>query len=83
MAKPNLTLQPSKGVVTEAAARVYAAYIAAGRVKDEDTEDWIKRSIREVFLLARTVDSSFYSDSEMPSEQQPVVEPPENEEPGG
>lgn len=76
MTKPNLTLQPSKGVVTQAAAQVYAAYVAAGRVKDEDADDWMKRAIREVYAIARAVDSSFYSDNEMPSEEQPVIEPP-------
>ena len=76
MTKPTLTLQPSKGVVTQAAAQVYAAYIANGRVKDEDTDDWMKRAIREVYSIARAVDSSFCSDNEMPSEEQPVIEPP-------
>jgi len=76
MTKPNLTLQPSKGVVTQAAAQVYAAYVAVGRVKDEDVDDWMKRAIREVYAIARAVDSSFYSDNEMPSEEQPVIEPP-------
>ena len=76
MTKPNLTLQPSKGVVTQAAAQVYSAYVAAGRVNDEDADDWMKRAIREVYAIARAVDSSFYSDNEMPSEEQPVIEPP-------
>lgn len=76
MAKPNLTLQPSKGVVVQAAAQVYAAYVAAGRVNDADTDDWIKRAIREVYTIARAVDSSFYSDNEMPADEQPVIEPP-------
>jgi hypothetical protein len=76
MSKPNLTLQPSKAIITQAAAEVYAAYIAAGRIKDEETDDWIKRSIREVFLIARIIDSSFYSDREMPADEQPVIAPP-------
>ena len=76
MTKPNLTLQPSKGVVTQAAAQVYAAYVAVGRVNDDETEAWMKRAIREVYAIARAVDSSFYSDNEMPSEEQPVIEPP-------
>jgi hypothetical protein len=76
MTKPDVTLQPSKGVVTQAAAQVLAAYIASGRVKDDETEQWIKRAIREVATIARTVDASFRSDEEMPDDQQTVVEPP-------
>lgn len=76
MSKPNITLRPSKAIITQAAAEVYAAYIAAGRVEDFETEEWIKRSIREAFTIAKTVDASFSSDNEMPSEEQPVIEPP-------
>jgi hypothetical protein len=80
MTKPDVTLQPSKGVVTQAAAQVFAAYVSSGRVKDEETDEWIKRAIREVVTIARTVDASFRSDQEMPVEEQPVVEPPETRE---
>jgi hypothetical protein len=61
MSKPDITLQPSKGIISEAAARIYAGYVAAGRVKDEDAETWIKRSIREAIVIAKTVDASIES----------------------
>jgi hypothetical protein len=80
MTKPDVTLQPSKGVVTQAAAQIFAAYVSCGRVKDDDTDEWIKRAIREVVTIARTVDASFRSDEEMPAEEQPVVKPPETGE---
>jgi hypothetical protein len=80
MTKPDVTLQPSKGVVTQAAAQIFAAYVAAGRVRDDETDDWIKRAIREVVTIARTVDASFRSDEEMPEEEPTVVRPPETGE---
>ena len=36
MDKTYLRLQPSEATVTQAAAQIYAAYIAAGRVPDPD-----------------------------------------------
>jgi hypothetical protein len=68
MSKPDVTLQPSKGVITQAAAQIYAAYIAAGRLQDDATDPWIKRSIREAITIARTVDASVQSDEELPAD---------------
>ena len=34
MNKSHLRLQPSEGIVVHAASRIYAAYIAAGRVPE-------------------------------------------------
>jgi hypothetical protein len=61
MSKPDITLQPSQRVVSDAAARIYAAYVAAGRVKDNDVETWIKRSIREAAAIAKTIGASIES----------------------
>jgi hypothetical protein len=67
MTKPDVTLRPSKGVLTSAAAQIYAAYIAAGQVEDDKVDDWIKRSIRESIAIARTIDASVQSDDELPA----------------
>jgi hypothetical protein len=72
MARPNVTLQPSKRVVTLAAAQIYAAYVAAGCVpKEEDTEVWMNRAVREAIALAQKVDVSVQSDEELPDEAKP------------
>ena len=72
MPRPNVTLQPSKRVVTLAAAQIYAAYIAAGWIqKEEDVTAWMDRSIREAIAIARTVDVSVQSDEELPDEAKP------------
>ena len=61
MSKPDITLQPSQRVISDAAARIYSAYVAAGRVKDDEVETWIKRSIREAAAIARAIGASIES----------------------
>ena len=75
MSKPDITLQPSKGVVSEAAARIYAAYIAAGLVKDEETDTWIKRSIREAIIIAKTINASVESHDTLSIDESMFVRP--------
>lgn len=75
MSKPDITLHPSKGVISEAAARIYAAYIAAGLVKDKETHAWIKRSIREAIIIAKTVNASVESHDELAIDEPIVVRP--------
>lgn len=64
MAKMALSLQPSESVVVQAAASIYAAYITAGKVTEGREEEWMKRSIREAFFIARTTDDAITSDNE-------------------
>jgi len=69
MPRLNVTLQPSKRTVTEAAARIYAAYVAAGWIqKEESAKSWMERSIQEAIHIARTVDATVQSDDELPDE---------------
>jgi|GEM_PF-657106 len=75
MSKPDITLQPSKGIISEAAARIYAGYIAAGLVKDEDVSAWIKRSIREAIIIAKTVNASIESHDTIAIDESIVVHP--------
>lgn len=69
MAKPDVTLDPSKGVVAQMAARIYAAYITRGAVKDGEEASWMQRSIREAVRIAKTVAASVESDDEPGSDQ--------------
>lgn len=64
MAKTALTLHPSESVVVRAAANIYAAYIAAGKVPEGQAEEWMKRSIQEALFIARTADDLIVSDNE-------------------
>jgi hypothetical protein len=65
MAKPSLTLHPSETAVFRAAATIYAAYIAAGRVKEGAEKEWMQRSLDEALWMARTADDMIHSDNEM------------------
>lgn len=72
MARPNVTLQPSKRTVTLAAAQIYAGYVAAGCVTSEEVAAaWIDRSIREAVVIARKVERCVQSDDELPDEEKP------------
>ena len=76
MAKPDVTLQPSKATVTLAAANIYAAYVVSGQVENDSAQSWIKRSIREAIGIARTVDACARSDAELPSTETETPLPP-------
>ena len=78
MTKPDITLEPSKGVVSQMAAQIYAAYVTRGAVKDGEEANWMQRSIREAVRIAKTVDVSIESDDEPNSD----VEPSGAETPG-
>jgi hypothetical protein len=65
MSRPTLMLQPSEGIVAQAAAAIYAAYIAAGRVPEGQEQAWIRRSIQESFPIARLTDEAIHSDGEV------------------
>jgi len=58
MSKPDITLEPSKGVISEMSARIYSAHIIRGDVRDGDEAQWMERSIREAIRIAKTVDAS-------------------------
>ena len=65
MAKTYLTLQPSEVAVVDAASRIFAAYVSSGRVKDEDVERWMERSIREAIRIALTTEKIIIAENEM------------------
>ena len=68
MAKAKIThlkLQHSESVVVQAAAQIYAAYIAAGRVPEGEEAQWMKRSIREAIRIADATDAAVISDEEI------------------
>ena len=65
MAKKHITLQHSESVIVQAAAQIYAAYIASGRVTEEGNTHYMKQAILEAIAIARGVDEAVISDGEM------------------
>ena len=63
--KRYLSLQPSEGIVVQVAGQIYAAYISAGKVREGDETEWMKRSIQEAIQIAKTVDEVVQSDEEL------------------
>ncbi|MFT5526915.1 MAG: hypothetical protein ACI9HK_004895, partial [Pirellulaceae bacterium] len=47
MAKTYLRLQPSEVAVLQSASTIYAAYIQSGQVNEENTDEFLQRSLRE------------------------------------
>ncbi len=66
ISKPRyITLQPSEQTLVTAAATVYAAYVAVGRVDDGQETEWMKRSIEVAYWMTQTIDDSFQADKEL------------------
>ena len=61
----HLKLQHSESIVVQAAAQIYSAYIAAGRVGDGEEARWMERSIREAIRIAKAPDAAVISDEEI------------------
>ncbi len=55
MAQPTISLQPSEIALFEAASRIYASYVASGRVTEGNENDMIDRSITEARRMASLV----------------------------
>ena len=65
MKRHYLTLQPSEGIVAAAAAQIYAAYVAGGRVPEGSESEWMARSVEQAIAIAKMTDESVVSDNEM------------------
>jgi hypothetical protein len=65
MGKPYIALQPSEGIIVQAAATIYAGYLTAGRVPEGSESDWIARSIKDAIRIAQTTDENVQSDNEV------------------
>ena len=76
MSKSFLTLQPSEGIVVQAAAQIYAAYIQSGQVGSGQEAEWMKKSIKEAMQLAKAIDELVVSDDDESDAEEQVPEPP-------
>ncbi|WP_166831271.1 hypothetical protein [Thalassoroseus pseudoceratinae] len=64
MSKPFVTLKPSEQAILNAAATIYAGYVAGGKVPDGAEKDWLRRSLKEAIALAQLTDESVMADGE-------------------
>jgi hypothetical protein len=66
MAEPEyLNLESNEIDVLAASARIYAAYIGAGRVAEGSEAQWMERSVAEAISLAKRVDARVLAKGEM------------------
>lgn len=65
MGKPYIALQPSEGIIVQAAATIYAGYLTAGFVSGANESEWIARSIKAAIRMAQTTDENVQSDDEV------------------
>ena len=60
-----VTLQSSEQTIVAAAATIYAAYIAAGRVEDGKKSAWMDRALKAAFQIAKKTDETVQADKEL------------------
>ena len=59
------SLQPSETAIFQAAANIFASYIAAGQVTDENQAEMMKKAIAASISMAQYVEDIIISDNEM------------------
>jgi hypothetical protein len=60
-------LQQSEGYIIQAAAQIYAAHLAAGRLEEGQEAACMEKSIRDAIRIAKTVDAAVIAEGEMDS----------------
>ncbi len=61
------SLQPSEMAVLAGASQIFAAYISAGKVTEENKNDYYKIAIKDAIRISRIVEKSIESDDELPA----------------
>jgi len=61
----DFSLQPSATIIFEAAANIYASYIVAGQITDENQAIKMEEAIEASISLARQVESIVGSDDQI------------------
>ena len=59
------SLQPSETAIFQAAANIFASYIAAGQVTAENQAEMMKKAIAASISMAQYVEDVIISDNEM------------------
>jgi hypothetical protein len=68
-------LQRSESIITLAAAEIFSAYVASGQVSDDNANEKVGRAVSFAIALARQVEESVQSDSELPPNAPPPRPP--------
>lgn len=63
--RPYIALQPSEAVLVQAAAQIFAAYIASGQCTPDKEDEYMKKSLRHAIRLAMTTDELVQADKEV------------------
>lgn len=61
------SLQTSEMAVFKCASQIFAAYISAGKVTEENKNDYYKIAIKDAIRIGRIVEKSIESDDELPA----------------
>ena len=65
MSRPYITLQPSEAVIVQAAAQIFAGYLASGRCSPEMEEECLRKSLKHAIRLAKSADDAVQADKEV------------------
>ena len=63
--KYHATLQPSETAIFQAAAHIFASYVASGKVTDENENQMIVKAIKTSISICDIVEKSVRSDDEI------------------
>ena len=63
--KYHATLQPSETAIFQAAANIFASYVASGKVTDENENEMISKAIKTSITICSIVDKNVRSDEEI------------------
>ena len=59
-----LKLQPSEVAVVGAAGKIYAAYIASGKVAEGSEKEWVEKAVQTAVVIAERADDLVKTDTE-------------------
>jgi hypothetical protein len=63
--KYHATLQPSETAIFQAAAQLFASYVASGKVTEENENDMILKAIKTSITICSIVETNVRSDEEI------------------
>ena len=61
------SLQPSEKAVFQSASQIFAAYICAGKVTEDNRNEYHKIAIRDAIRIGQMVEKAIESDDELPA----------------
>lgn len=65
MNRPYISLQPSEGILVQAAAQIFSAYITSGQCTPDNEDEYLKKAIKHAIRMARITDDAVQADKEV------------------